>query len=146
MSLNRIGSFNVFIPHGRLPWSTLENDLEKRGIGLINWPTDVPRKRGNKGINDLNAAHVDTLYRAIMHPDRENRLGLRYLLPFAGMSYLHCRCHLNDICTVTRATDARHDVVASSSKRPPEGKQESKPPKQARNAFKITTPNDFSGT
>ena len=86
MPLNRIGSFNVFIPHNRLPWSTLETDLENRGIRLINWPAEVPRKHGNRGINDLSAEHADTLYRAIMHPDKENRLGLRYLLSSTGMS------------------------------------------------------------
>ena len=85
MPLDRIGSFNVFTSHGRLPWSTLASDLEKRGIELINWPGEVPRKR-NRGINDLSAEHADTLYRVIMHPDKENRLSLRYVLPSAGMS------------------------------------------------------------
>ena len=105
MPSNQIGSFNVFISHGRLPWSTLESDLEKRGIELINWPAEVPRNRGNKGINDLSVAQADALYRAIMHPDKENRLGLRYLLPFTGILCLHCHCHLNDICTVTHTTE-----------------------------------------
>ena len=86
MPSNQIGSLNVSISHGRLPWSTLESDLEKQGIGLINWPPEVPRKPGNRGINDLSAEHADTLYRAIMNPDKENRLGLRYLLSSTGMS------------------------------------------------------------
>ena len=146
MPSNGIGSFNVFISHGRLPWSTLESDLEKRGIGLINWPAEVPRNRGNRGINDLSAEHADTLYRAIMHPDKENRLGLRYLLPFSGMLCLHCHCHLNGICTVTHATEATDDVAVSGFKHPRQSKQESRPQKRARNSFKITTPNDFSGT
>ena len=85
MSLNRIESFNVFVPHNRLPWSTLETDLENRGIRLINWPAEVPRKHGNRGINDLSAEHADTLYHAIMHPDKDNRLGLCYVLPTAGI-------------------------------------------------------------
>ena len=103
MPLSRVGSFNVSISHGRLPWSTLERDLEKRGIGLINWPAEVPRKHGNRGIYELSEEHADTLYHVIMHPDGENRLGLRYLLPSASMSYLHCHCHLNVTC---RASDS----------------------------------------
>ena len=51
----------------------------------MNWPAEVPRKHGNRGINDLSAEHADTLYRAIMHPDKENRLGLHYVLPTAGI-------------------------------------------------------------
>ena len=48
---------------------------------------------------------------------------------------------------VTHVIETTHDVnVASSSKRPPQGDQESRPQKRARNTFKITTPNDFSGT
>ena len=145
MPLNRIELFNVFIPHNRLPWSTLETDLENRGIGLINWPAEVPRKHGNRGINDLSAEHADRLYYAITRPDKENRLGLRYLLPFAGMTYFLCCCHLNATCIVTHATDATHDGnVASSVKRPPQGEQESRPQKRSRSTFKITTPNDFS--
>ena len=147
MPLNCIGSFNVFISHDRLPWSTLEIYLEKRGIGLINWPAEVPRKHSNRGINDLSAEHADALYHAIKRPDKENRLGLRYLPTPAGMSCLPCHYHLNAICTAFGVTDTTHDVnVASSFKCRPHGEQESRPQKRARNAFKITTPNDFSNT
>ena len=83
------GSSQVFISHGRLPWSTLESDLEKRGLALVNWPAEVPRKR-NKGIYNLSAEHADKLYRAIMHPDEEYRLGFRSLGPAAGMYRSRC--------------------------------------------------------
>ena len=95
--LNPIGSLNVFISHSRLPWSTLEEKLERQGVGLINWPAGVPRKHGNRGIYDLSEEHADALYRAITHPDKESRLGL-YVLPSAGMSCLHRHRHLNAIC------------------------------------------------
>jgi len=84
IALGPTGSSQVFISHGRLPWSTLESDLEKQGLALVNWPAEVPRKR-NKGIYDLSAGHADKLYRAIMHPDEEHRLGFRSLGPTAGM-------------------------------------------------------------
>jgi len=77
-------SSKVFISHGRLPWSTLGNDLEKQGLVLVNWPVGVPRKR-NRGIYDLSAEHADKLYSATMHPDEEHRLNLRSLDPAAGM-------------------------------------------------------------
>jgi len=87
--LGPTGSSKVFISHGRLPWSTLESDLEKQGLGLVNWPAGVPRKR-NRGIYDLSAEHADKLYRAIMHHDEEHRLSLRSLHPTAGMYQSHC--------------------------------------------------------
>ena len=87
--LGLTGSSKVFISHGRLPWSTLESDLEKQGLGLVNWPAGVPRKR-NRGIYDLSAEHADKLYHAIMHHDEEHRLGLRSLDPAAGMCRSHC--------------------------------------------------------
>ena len=87
--LGPTGSSKVFISHGRLPWSTLENDLQKHGLALVNWPDEVPRKR-NRGIYDLSAEHADKLYRAIMHHDEEHRLGLRSLDPAAGMCRSHC--------------------------------------------------------
>ncbi|KIM70925.1 hypothetical protein SCLCIDRAFT_101167, partial [Scleroderma citrinum Foug A] len=72
-----------------LPWSTLESDLEKQGLALVNWPAGVPRKR-NRGIYDLSAEHADKLYHAIMDPDEEHRLGLRSLNPATGMYRSHC--------------------------------------------------------
>ena len=87
--LDPTGSSKVFISHGRLPWSTLESDLEKQGLALVNWPAGVPRKR-NRGIYDLSAEHADKLYRVIMDPDEEHRLRLRSLDPATGMYRSHC--------------------------------------------------------
>ncbi|KAI6029867.1 hypothetical protein PISMIDRAFT_680768, partial [Pisolithus microcarpus 441] len=43
------------LPYERLPWYTLEKDLKKHGCTLVNWPGGILRKRGNRGIHDLNA-------------------------------------------------------------------------------------------
>ena len=82
--LSPTGSFDIFISHGRLPWSTLGSELEKQGLALDNWPAGVPRKR-NRGIYDLSADHADTLYRAIMDPDEAHRLGIHSLDPTTGI-------------------------------------------------------------
>ncbi|KAI6021109.1 hypothetical protein EDC04DRAFT_3143922 [Pisolithus marmoratus] len=82
------------LPYERLPWFTLEKDLEKHGCALINWPVGVLRKRGNRGIHDLSAVEVNNLYKAIMCPDETRRL------------------------RICRSRSASSAVVASGSKRP----------------------------
>ncbi|KAI6027234.1 hypothetical protein EDC04DRAFT_3092031 [Pisolithus marmoratus] len=62
------------LPYERLPWYTLEKDLEKNGYVLINWPVGVVRKRGNRGIHDLSAVEVNELYEAITCSDETRRL------------------------------------------------------------------------
>ncbi|KAI6141173.1 hypothetical protein BKA82DRAFT_133200, partial [Pisolithus tinctorius] len=64
------------LPCNRLPWSTLEQELEKNGYALVNWPAGV-RKRGNKGIHDLSAVDVNKLYDAIKCTDETRRLHIR---------------------------------------------------------------------
>ncbi|KAI5989569.1 hypothetical protein EDD15DRAFT_1306987 [Pisolithus albus] len=64
----------VDLPCERLPWYTLDKDLEKHGFVLVNWPAGVVRKRSNKGIYDLSTVDVNLLYQAIMHPDEACRL------------------------------------------------------------------------
>ncbi|KAI6001451.1 hypothetical protein EDD15DRAFT_1680984 [Pisolithus albus] len=65
------------LPYERLPWYTLEKDLKKHGCALVNWPAGVLRKRGNRGIHDLNAVEVNCLYEAIVSPDESRRLRIR---------------------------------------------------------------------
>ncbi|KAI6027258.1 hypothetical protein EDC04DRAFT_167692 [Pisolithus marmoratus] len=62
------------LPYERLPWYTLEKDLEKNGYAVMNWPIGVLRKRGNRGIHDLSAVEVNKLYEAITRPDETHRL------------------------------------------------------------------------
>ncbi|KAI6106967.1 hypothetical protein EDD17DRAFT_1622730 [Pisolithus thermaeus] len=92
------------LPSERLPWYTLEKDLEKHGCALINWPADVLRKRGNRGIHDLSAVEVNTLYEAITCPDESRRLHI---------------CRRPSTLTVVSAQQVDHtSVAASGSKRP----------------------------
>ncbi|KAI6141217.1 hypothetical protein BKA82DRAFT_22726 [Pisolithus tinctorius] len=72
--LDMLGELSL--PYKRLPWSTLEQELEKNGYALVNWPTGV-RKCGNKGIHDLSAVDVNKLYDAITCPDETRRLHIR---------------------------------------------------------------------
>ncbi|KAI6100439.1 hypothetical protein EDD16DRAFT_469250 [Pisolithus croceorrhizus] len=62
------------LPYERLPWYTLEKDLKKHGFALVNWPAGILRKRGNRGIRDLSAVEVNTLYEAITCLDESRRL------------------------------------------------------------------------
>ena len=88
MRLDPTGSSEVFISNNRLPWSTLESDLEKQGLVLVNWPVGVPRKRSRR-IHDLTAKHADKLYRAVMHPNEEHRLRLHSIAPATSMLRSH---------------------------------------------------------
>ncbi|KAF9234052.1 hypothetical protein BU15DRAFT_79458 [Melanogaster broomeanus] len=72
--LEMLLDINFPVRHGRLPWSTLQNDLENHGYSIVNWPAEVARKRWNKGINSLDGSEVDTLYYAVMHPDEARRV------------------------------------------------------------------------
>ncbi|KAI6027215.1 hypothetical protein EDC04DRAFT_3142861 [Pisolithus marmoratus] len=88
----------------RLPWYTLEKDLEKNGYSLINWPTGVVRKHGNRGIHDLSALEVNKLYEAITCPDETHRLRI---------------CRSQSALTVVPVQPVnRTPPAASSSKRP----------------------------
>ena len=58
------GEIGFKLSNGRLPWSTLEGDLEKKGYMIINWPHDVDRDR-EKGISGLNAEDAYKLYDAL---------------------------------------------------------------------------------
>ncbi|KAI6130761.1 hypothetical protein EDD16DRAFT_1540667 [Pisolithus croceorrhizus] len=93
------------LPYERLPWYTLDKDLEKRGYALVNWPAAVLRKRGNRGIHDLSAVEVNTLYEAITRPD-ETRLRI---------------CRHPSALTVVPVKPVNHTPVAAlGSKRPVE--------------------------
>ncbi|KIK11627.1 hypothetical protein PISMIDRAFT_122370 [Pisolithus microcarpus 441] len=61
------------LAYERLPWYTLEKDLKKHGWALVNWPAGVLRKRGNRGIHDLSAVEVNSLYEAITCPEESRR-------------------------------------------------------------------------
>ncbi|KAF8447292.1 hypothetical protein L210DRAFT_3525623 [Boletus edulis BED1] len=52
------------LSNGRLPWSTLEGDLSKKGYTILNWPHGVVRDR-DKGISGLSAEDTDRLHDAL---------------------------------------------------------------------------------
>ncbi|KAF8447302.1 hypothetical protein L210DRAFT_3627943, partial [Boletus edulis BED1] len=52
------------LSNGRLPWSTLEGDLCKKGYTILNWPHGVVRDR-DKGISGLSAEDTDRLHDAL---------------------------------------------------------------------------------
>ncbi|KAI6001440.1 hypothetical protein EDD15DRAFT_2232013 [Pisolithus albus] len=92
------------LPYKRLPWYTLDKDLKKHGCALVNWPAGVLRKRGNRGIHDLSAVEVNSLYEAIMSSDESRRLRI-------------CRCP--STLTVMLVVPVQHTSAAESgSKRP----------------------------
>ncbi|KAI5986573.1 hypothetical protein EDC04DRAFT_1540139 [Pisolithus marmoratus] len=110
------------LPYERLPWYTLEKDLEKNGYSLINWPAGVLRKRGNRGIHDLNAVEVNKLYEAITCSDEARRL---------------CICRSQTALTVQPVN--RTLAVASGSKRSVPEERDLYSPPQKRLRFKDMT-------
>ncbi|KAF9233678.1 hypothetical protein BU15DRAFT_66386 [Melanogaster broomeanus] len=57
----------------RLPWFTLEDEVQKHGYMIVNWPSGVPREN-DKGISSLNTAQADTLYFAVKQATDTDRL------------------------------------------------------------------------
>ncbi|KAH0828931.1 hypothetical protein J3R83DRAFT_2355 [Lanmaoa asiatica] len=55
--------------NGRLPWSTLEGDLGKKGYTILNWPQGVVRDR-DKGVSGLSAEDADKLHDALFIDER----------------------------------------------------------------------------
>jgi hypothetical protein len=57
------------VPKDRLPWSTLEGELEKQGYAIHNWPQGVTRER-DKGVYSLSAEEAGKLYHALFSDER----------------------------------------------------------------------------
>ncbi|KAI5989546.1 hypothetical protein EDD15DRAFT_1305470 [Pisolithus albus] len=108
------------LPYERLPWYTLEKDLKKHGCALVNWPAGVLRKRGNRGIHDLSAVEVSTLYEAITRPDESGRLRIcRCPSTLTGMCDESLICLLTAIILVVPVQPVSHTSAAAlGSKRP----------------------------
>jgi len=58
------GKVGFKLSNGRLPWSTLEGDLQKKGYMIVNWPQGVVRDR-DKGVSGLSAEDADKLHNAL---------------------------------------------------------------------------------
>ena len=58
-----LGEIGFKLSNGRLPWSTLEGDLRKKGYMIVHWPEGVVRDR-DKGVSGLSAEDADKLHDA----------------------------------------------------------------------------------
>jgi len=104
------------LSNGRLPWSTLGVDLQKKGYIIINWPQGVVRDR-DKGISGLSAEDADKLHDALFVDEHR----LRFI-----------RCDGNNEAGVSMA-------VASGSDRRPECDRGCIPSVQRQARFRVTT-------
>ena len=64
-----IGGIGFRLPKGRLPWSTLGGDLEKKGSTLVNWLEGVLRDK-DVGISGLSAEDMKELHDALFRDER----------------------------------------------------------------------------
>ena len=63
------GEIGFRVPKDRLPWSTLEGELQKQGYTILNWPQGVVREK-DKGAYSLSAEEADKLYHALFVGER----------------------------------------------------------------------------
>ena len=69
LTIVHAGELGFGVPKDRLPWSTLERELEKKGYAIHNWPQGVFRER-DKGVYSLSAEEADKLYHALFSDER----------------------------------------------------------------------------
>ena len=63
------GVIGFKLSNGRLPWSTLDEDLRRKGYMIVNWPQGVFRDR-DKGVSGLSAEDADKLHDALFVDER----------------------------------------------------------------------------
>ena len=66
------GEIGFKLSNGRLPWSTLDGDLQRKGYMIINWPQGIFRDR-DKGVSGLSAEDADKLHDALFVDERRIR-------------------------------------------------------------------------
>ena len=134
LTIVHAGEIGFRVPKDRLPWSTLEGELEKQGYAIHNWPQGVFRER-DKGVYSLSAEEADTLYHALFSDERR----LQFVRCDGGMFSKHASFLDNVLVehgeriaplpdTVVLHSDGAHE--SNDSRMPTEGRQ-------AR--FKVTT-------
>ena len=67
-----IGEIGFKLSNGRLPWSTLDGDLRRKGYMIVNWPQGVSRDR-DKGVSGLSAEDAAKLHDALFVDERRIR-------------------------------------------------------------------------
>ncbi|KAF8557934.1 hypothetical protein OG21DRAFT_142893 [Imleria badia] len=95
------GEVGFKLSNGRLPWSTLKGDLQKKGFMIVNWPQGVVCDR-DKGISGLSAEDADELHDALFVDEHR----LRFVPSSEESTYNN-----DGVASV---------AVASGSERPPE--------------------------
>ena len=76
LTIVHAGEIGFRVPKDRLPWSTLEGELEKQGYAIHNWPQGVVRER-DKGVYSLSAEEADKLYHALFLDERRFQFARR---------------------------------------------------------------------
>ena len=66
------GEIGFGLSNGRLPWTTLGEDLRRRGYMIVNWPHGVFRDR-DKGVSGLSAEDADKLQDALFVDEQRIR-------------------------------------------------------------------------
>jgi len=80
------GEIGFKLSNGRLPWSTLEGDLQKKGYTIVNWPQGVVRDR-DKGVSGLSAEDADKLHDALFVDEQRLRFAPRIDGKFLAYTY-----------------------------------------------------------
>ena len=139
LTIVHAGGIGFRVPKDRLPWSTLEGELEKQGYAIHNWPQGVPRER-DKGVYSLSAEEADKLYHAIVSDERH----LQFVHRYGGMFLKQVLFPLNALVeNGERITPLPHTGAFHS-----DGADESNDPcmptggRQAR--FKVTTQEGYN--
>ena len=81
------GEIGFKLSNGRLLWSTLDGDLQRKGYMIVNWPQGVVRDR-DKGISGLSAEDADKLHDALFVDERRIRF-----VPCGEGTFLSTRCY-----------------------------------------------------
>ena len=129
------GDIGFELSNGRLPWSTLDGDLRRKGYTIVNWPQGVFRDRDN-GISGLSAEDADKLHDGLFVNERRIRFvpcGEGKLLSTYGVTmkgyFTPPECAYNN--------DGITSLAVTSSTGGSRGGHRSAPGKQAR--FRVTT-------
>ena len=104
-----VGEIGFRVPKDRLPWSTLEGELEKKGYAIQNWPQRVFRER-DKGVYSLSAEEADKLYHTLFSDERR----LQFVRRDSG-TFLRCISFPSNVPAENgERTAPLPDAVASS--------------------------------
>ena len=128
------GQIGFRVPNDRLPWSTVEGELEKQGYAIHNWPQGVFRE-GDKGVYSLSAEEVDRLYHALFSDERR----LQFVRRYDGM-FLRRASFLSDVYAENGERIAPLlNVAASHSDGAHRGNGSSMPAAGRQPRFRVTT-------